>query len=546
MGKRVEPNRSEFDVIVAGSGAGGLAAALVAAGRGLSVCVLEKGTHIGGGTATSYGTMWAPANSLAREQGLDDSVEAGLSYARYVAGGAALDDLLETHVRASAYAVDRLRELGVKLQLTIGLPEIFHPAAPGSCPDGRRMVEAQPIARSELGPWADALRPAHYIPPGVTWGDVIRWGGFANRANWDVAELARRESLGLVAAGQGLLAQLLRAGLQHGIELRLNTAVASLLTMDGRVSGVRTDTGLVMHAHRGVILATGGYEGNDALVKQYEGLPDWLNSFAPTNTGDGMVLATELGAAVYRLPVNHRKLVGCAVGSRNGEFFSIGLHGMPYPGAIAVNREGKRFCDESLFQEVIHAFHSFDRQAHRFVNLPAYMIFDERHREHYSVAGGKPGDPVPDWIPRAHSLAQLAQTIGIDASGLEETVKRFNGFVAAGDDADFGRGRSAFSRSTAGDSKRRGNGQLGALDKAPFYAIRLRVGGMVSAGLLTNSHAEVMHVRGHPIAGLYACGNTASPADTGVGYQGGASIGSAVFFGYLAAEHAAQTATARV
>ncbi len=529
----------EYDLIVAGTGAGGLASALVAAGRGLTVCVLEKGAQIGGGTATSYGTLWAPANSIAREAGLDDSVEEGLAYARYVAGDAALDDLLETHVRAAPRAVDRFRELGVKLQLTIGLPEIFHPAAPGSCPDGRRMVEAQPMARSELGTWADAIRPAHYIPPGVTWGDVIAWGGFGNRVNWDRQELERRRSLGWLAAGQGLVAQLLRAGLALGVELRVETGVAELITEGGRVCGVRTTQGGVIRARRGVVLATGGYEGNDDLVKRFEGLPDWLNSFAPTNTGDGMILATELGASVYRLPVNHRKLVGCAVESRQGEFFSIGLHGMPYPGAIAVNREGRRFCDESLFQQVVHAFQEFDRATHRFVNLPAWMIFDDRHRQHYSVVGGPPGAPVPDWIVRAGTLAELAARIGVDPAGLQATVTRFNGFVQEGRDLDFGRGASAFSRSTAGGDRKASSGQLGALDTPPYYAIRLRVGGMVSAGVLTGHHGEVMHVRGHPIPGLYACGNAAAPADTGVGYQGGASIGSAMVFGYLAAEHAA-------
>lgn len=533
---------SDFDLIVAGSGAGGLAAALVAAGRGLKVCVLEKGAQIGGGTATSYGTLWAPANSLAREAGLEDSVEAGLAYARYVAGDAALDDLLQTHVQAAPRAVDRFRELGVKLQLTIGLPEIFHPAAPGSCPDGRRMVEAQPIRRSEIGLWADRLRPAHYIPPGVTWGDVIAWGGFGNRMNWDPAELERRDRLGLLAAGQGLLAQLLRAGLPLGVELRLESGVSELVRDGDRVCGVRTTDGQVLKAQRGVVLATGGYEGNADLVRRFEGLPDWLNSFAPTNTGDGMLLATELGAAVYRLPVNHRKLVGCAVASRNDEFFSIGLHGMPYPGAIAVNRDGQRFCDESLFQKVVHAFQEFDQLRHRFVNLPAYMIFDDRHRQRYSVVGGRPGAPVPDWIVRADSLTELARRIEVDPAGLEASVARFNGHALAGHDPDFGRGASAFSRSTAGGEKGVArSGQLAPLDVPPYYAIRLRVGGMVSAGVLTGHHGEVMHVRGQPIAGLYACGNAAAPADTGVGYQGGASIGSAMIFGFLAAEHAADS-----
>lgn len=537
-------NTTEFDLIVAGSGAGGLAAALVGAGRGLSVCVLEKGKLLGGGTATSYGTLWAPANAVARSAGLDDSLEAGLAYAQYVAGGAAIPELLETHVRAAPLAVERFLQLGVRFQLTIGLPEIFHPHAPGSCPDGRRMIEAAPITRAELGPWGQSIRPAHYIAPGVSWGDVIAWGGFANKKNWDADELARRERLGMLAAGQGLVAQLLSAYLRHGGQVMLETGAAQLLTESDRVVGVRTTTGQRLMARRGVILATGGYEGNDALVKQYEGLPDWLNAFAPTNTGDGMVMATELGAAVYRLPVNHRRLVGCAIASRNNEFFSIGLHGMPYPGAIGVNRQGKRFCDESLFQEVVHGFQEFDRASHRFVNLPSYMVFDDRHRQRYSVAGGAPGAPVPDWIPRANTLRELARIIDVDPDGLEATVARFNGFAATGEDLDFGRGKSAFSRSTAGDSKKASGGaQLGALDTAPYYAIRLRVGGMVSAGLLTGHHGEVMHVRGQPIAGLYACGNTASPADTGVGYQGGASIGSGMIFGYLAAEHAADTAT---
>jgi 3-oxosteroid 1-dehydrogenase len=123
---------------------------------------------------------------------------------------------------------------------------------------------------------------------------------------------------------------------------------------------------------------------------------------------------------------------------------------------------------------------------------------------------------------------------------LLKTVERFNHFATDGEDLDFGRGKSAFSKSTAGDANKGKYAQLGPLDTPPYYAIPLRVGGIVGTGLLTNEHAQVMHVRGHPIAGLYACGNTAAPTDTGVGYQGGASIGSGVIFGCLAAEHAAQ------
>ena len=503
------------------------------------MCLLEKGRQIGGGTATSYGTLWAPANALAREAGLADSVEQGLAYAQHSAGGTGLQASLETYVREASRALECIRGHGARFQLALGLPEAFYPAAPGSWPDGRRMVEPAPIGRSALGPWADALRPAYYCPPGVSWGDVARWGGFANRRNWDKEELARRAGRGQLGAGQALVAQLLVAYLKLGGTLRLGLGATSLLVEGGRVCGVRTGNDLpALRARRGVVLATGGYEGNADLVRRFEGLPDWLNAFSPTNQGDGMIMATELGAAVYRLPVNHGLLVGCAIPERGDEFFSIGLHGMPYPGAIAVNQRGRRFCDESRFQEVVHAFHHFDSVEHRLTNLPAWMVFDDRYRQTYSIAGAPPGDPAPAWVARADSLAELARTIGVDTAGLQRTVTTFNGFVADGEDREFGRGKSAFSRSTAGDALAR-NPQLGALETPPFYAIRLRVGGIVSAGVLINEHGGVLHVRGHAIEGLYACGNTAAPTDTGVGYQAGASIGSAMIFGYLAAQHAA-------
>jgi len=530
-----------FDLIVLGSGGAGLGAALAAAGEGMSVCLLEKGPHIGGGTATSYGTIWAPANQLAAQAGLPDDLTQGMAYAEFCAGGTALATNLATYVNNASRVMDRLMSWGVGLELALGLPDAFYPHGHGSCGDGRRMIQAAPIQRSAMGEWADLLRPAYYCPPGVSWGDVARWGGFANRRNWDANELARRENEGWLAAGQGLVAQLLVAFLKLGGQLQLNAGATELVFSEQRVVGVRiASTDTTYEARHGVVLACGGYEGNAELVQRFEGLPNWLNPFAPTNQGDGMVMATEHGAAIYRSAVNHGLLVGCAIPTRDNEFFSIGLHGMPYPGAIAVNQQGERFCDESRFQEVVHAFHHFDRAKHRFINLPAHMVFDDRYRQQYAIAGAPPGQAAPDWVAQAPTLEALAAQIGVAATGLLKTVERFNHFATDGEDLDFGRGKSAFSKSTAGDANKGKYAQLGPLDTPPYYAIPLRVGGIVGTGLLTNEHAQVMHVRGHPIAGLYACGNTAAPTDTGVGYQGGASIGSGVIFGCLAAEHAAQ------
>src|SRR4029453_196045 len=132
------------------------------------------------------------------------------------------------------------QSLGARFQLVIDLPEIFYPRAPGSKPDGRRLVEPVTIARSELGLWSEKLRPTTYCPPGVSWGDAVKWGGFANERNWDQAELDFRARRGLLGAGQGLIGQFLAAYLRHGGTIRINAGVESLVAENGRVVGVRT------------------------------------------------------------------------------------------------------------------------------------------------------------------------------------------------------------------------------------------------------------------------------------------------------------------
>jgi len=531
-----------FDIVVVGSGAAGFAAALSAAGRGLSTCLLEKATTLGGGSASSYGSLWIANNPLSIEQGLDDSFEEATAYLNYVAGGSALAENLEAYVREGARAIESFQRLGMRFQLTIGLPDIFYPQAPGSKPDGRRLIECAPIALAELGDWAARLRPETSCPPGVSWGDAVAWGGFANERNWDQAELASRAERRLLGAGQALIGQFLVAYLRHRGHIRLNTGAESLVSESGWVTGVQTKDGGILTARCGVVLACGGYEGNADLVARFEGLPEWMNSFVPTNEGDAIVMAGELGGATYRSAANHSLLIGCAVPGDPERFFSVAVRGLPWPGAIAVNDRGARFCDESSFQDVAMAYQRFDRARRRHVNAPAFMIFDDGFRRRYPIAGGRPGAPAPAWVVRANTLTDLAGMIGIDAPGLEETVRNFNMHAADGEDPMFGRGKSLFSRRTAGDTEAPKNAQLAPLETPPFYAIRLKMGGICSAGLLTDPHGAVRHVRGHAIPGLYACGNAAAPTDTGVGYQGGASLGSGVIFGFRAVEHAAMTA----
>ncbi len=529
----------EFDLVVLGSGGAGCCAALAGSALGLTTCLIEKAPELGGGTADSLGTVWIPNNRLAADAGLADDHETALGYARFVAGGQAVAANLEAYVREAPRVLNALLGLDVGLRLALGLPDYFAPAAPGSCADGRRMVEPELIPRAALGRFANRIRTSVHNVSGVAWSDSVQWGGFANRRNWPHDEVRRRQAQGLLACGEALIAHMIAQMQKRGAEIRLNCCTERLLLRDGSVCGVTLDDGSDVRAKHGVILATGGYEGNPELVRRFEGFPEWMNPFAPGNTGDALLLAAAAGAGVSRVAVNNSLFVGAAVPGQPEAFFSVGLRGLPMPGAIAVNAQGQRFCDETQFQDVVMALQQYDRAARRHANLPAFMLFDERFRERYPVANAAPGQAAHASIARADTLPALAALLGIDAAGLAATVQRFNADAAAGRDSAFGRGTSAFSRNNAGDAQLTLNPQLAPLDRPPYYALPLKMGGVCSAGLLTDDHARVLDTRGNAIDGLYACGNTAAPTFLGVGYQGGSSIGAGMVFGYLAAEHAA-------
>ena len=532
-----------FDLVVLGSGGAGCAAALAGALLGQSVALVEKDDVLGGGTADSLGTFWIASNSLAEAAGLPDDLAGALEYARYVGGGQEVAENLEAYIRQGARVLDALLDAGVGLQLALGLPDYFYPVGPHSCADGRRMVEPKPVRRSELGPYGDRIRASVHNVPGVSWSDSVGWGGFANRRNWPQDALEARVRDGVLACGEALIGQFVKKMLETGrVSILTGQQTEGLLFDGGRVRGVRCPQGKELIARHGVILATGGYEGNPELVQRFEGFPQWINPFGPRNAGDALVFGTGVGASVARIAVNNSLFVGTEVPGRPGAFFSVGLRGLPMPGAIAVNARGERFGDETQFQDMVMALQHYDRKARQFSNLPAFMVFDDQFRARYPLMDRLPDQPIHPDIASGQTLAELAARIGVDAEGLQATVRRFNADVAKGVDSVFGRGKSAFSRNNAGDSELKLNPQLAPVQTAPFYALPLRMGGVCSAGLLTDPSARVLDGRGHAIPGLYACGNAAAPTFLGVGYQGGSSIGAGIVFGYLAAEDAIRSA----
>jgi 3-oxosteroid 1-dehydrogenase len=316
--------------------------------------------------------------------------------------------------------------------------------------------------------------------------------------------------------------------------------MTGLHVVDGRVAGVGVTregvAGLVL-ARRGVVLAAGGFERNEQMRQRYQRPPigvDWTTG-AAGNTGDAIAAGEAAGAA---LDLMDDAWWGPAVPLPSGPFFCLAERSLP--GCILVNGAAQRFVNESApYVDAVHAMYAGHSPAAP--HIPSWLIADQRYRDSYVFAGLPPGKRLPRrWyavgaVHQAPTIAELAGQVGLDAAALATTVARFNEFAAAGKDADFHRGDSAYDR-YYGDPRRRPNPNLAPLAKPPFYAIKIVPGDLgTKGGLRTDERARVLRADGTPIPGLYAAGNT-SAAVMGHSYAGaGATIGPAMTFGYIAA-----------
>lgn len=529
-----------YDWVVVGSGVSGLSGALWASRHGLKTLLIEKASVVGGATAYSYGSLWVPNNLLEREAGIEDSEEDAITYMRYLSGGFAEEAQLITYVREAPRAIEELRGWGVKLRLIEGVSDHYFPIAPGSQKKGR-MLEVVPMLRKQLPAEAPPLQRSPYMPEGISWTDAIRLGGLGNRFSWDQEKV--KEASSCYAAGQGLVAALLRACLEGSVTIRVDTPATRLLVEQGRVVGVEAaqaaSAGEVRSKY-GVFLATGGYESNRELVRAFQWFPETVSHYPPTQTGDGMVLAMEIGAAIRVIPVTLSSMVGYWIPHADGtkEFHSSGIQELAYPHSMVVNGEGKRFADESFFQAFTVKLREFDvLNKHRYKNIPCYLIFDAQFARRYPFAGNPPGAPVSAWVTRAGSWSELAKLLHIDGEQLERTVAAFNGEARAGRDPEFGRGATLWGRSV-GDPRHPVNANVAPLEQPPFYGVELFPTESSSAGLRTDVSGRVLHVRGRVIEGLYAGGVVTARTAYGAGYQAGYSLASGIILARLAVRHA--------
>ncbi|MEV7094441.1 3-oxosteroid 1-dehydrogenase [Amycolatopsis sp. NPDC051045] len=536
----------QFDVVVAGSGAAGMTAALAAAHHGLSVVVLEKAACFGGSTARSGGGVWLPGNHALRAAGIDEPPERAREYLASIVGDVVPAVRRDTFL---AHGPEVLRfvcdHTPLKFRWVRDYSD-YHPEAPGGRPGGRS-VEPVALDGKLLGPELTHLEPPYSAPPlgvPITQADY-RWLSLLARHPRGALRLlslggqwllGRVRGQRLLSMGQALAAGL-RVGLARaGVEVRLNTALVDLQVEGDRVTGVVTDSGVVA-ARRGVILASGGFERNLEMREKYQRAPigiDWTVG-AAANTGDGITAGLKLGAA---LDLMDDAWWGPSLPLTGGPWFALAERSRPR--CIMVDAHGERFVNESApYVEAVHAMYGTGDGPGE--HIPTWLVFDQCYKDRYMFTGIGPRQPLPGrWFKagiaaKSSSLAGLAAKIDVPADALSATVERFNGFARRGVDEDFHRGVSHYDH-YYGDPRNKPNPSLGPLDKAPFYAVKIVPGDLgTKGGLRTDEHAQVLREDGSAVPGLYAAGN-ASAAVMGRTYAGpGATIGPAMVFGYLAA-----------
>lgn len=531
---------ASYDVIVLGTGIAGLAAALAASERGLRPLLIEKSDKLGGGTTNSYGLIWVGGNHLARAEGYEDSREEILSYMRFLAGGEEREANLLALVDWSPRVLQFFETCGIRFRLTHGIADHYYGVAPGGQPEGRSL-EVELISGFELGEWRDRVRVPAHAPSFITAEEQIAWGGINRFSNWDEAVVRDRRLRDMRGKGLGLVCHFLKAVLARGVPILTELHVKHLDFDGERVIGVQLEDGRTIAARHGVVLATGGYESNPELVRDFEGLPNWISQCPSSVTGDGLILATELGAAVRLIRNNMQLFLSFPLPpdapGEECDFHLAGIIELCSPHTLVVNRAGQRFADETYFQGIVPSLRHFDPATHRYSNLPCYLVFDHDYAATYSFAGRPAGANIPDWVASAPDLSSLAMKLGIDPAGLLATAGRYNGFCRSGKDDDFQRGELAWRLAQDKALPEGRNQSLGSLANPPFYGIELRPSAAGSAGVLTNERGQVLHWRGQPIPGLYASGNTAARVEFGAGYQAGFTLASGMTFGYLAIDH---------
>lgn len=519
------------DVLVAGSGAAGLTTALTCAVRGLRVLVCERADELGGTTALSGGRVWVPGNHFQPDP--DADLRAGRRYLATIFDER-YPDLIDAVVASGPVM---LREVEAHTpHRFVPCPNYpdYHPDRDGATLGGR-CLDMRPISLADLVPLVDRIRiPNGFLP--ISHEEWERWRWPA-AYDWDLIE--RRRAQRVVTGGPALTAALLDGVVRAGGQVVTGHRIVDVRPRSGGILAARvecSDGTVLTVSATSVVLATGGYDQDQALRRAHLPAALGASGSSPSNTGDALGIAQRLGARLENLNQGWwMPMVSLPGDEVDGvASFRSMIRERGTPRMILVDRSGRRFVDEaSPYNEFGKAMHRTDA-AGGHPHADAFLIFDHGFRRRYPLPGLAPTDPDPEWIVGAPTLSILAQRLGVDADGLVEQVQRWNAACAAGVDSEFGRGANAYDR-YYGDPEQAGNPNLGPIDEPPYYGLRLWSGTIGSkGGPVTDVDGRVLDAEGRPIPGLFAVGNAAA-FWTGDGYPGpGATFGVGMTMGMRA------------
>ena len=553
----------DCDLLVVGSGAGGLSAAVTAASRGLKVIVAEKEAVFGGTTAWSGGWIWAPRNPLAQRAGIIEDVEAPRTYLQHVLGNNFDEAKVNAFLEASPRMVEFFeKNTAVQFEPGLKIPDTYS-NLPGAGTGGRSVIAAPYDAR-KLGDLVHRLRtPLRETTfMGMTIQAGSDLGAFMNvtrspRATLHVANRFGRHLIDLAMHRRGmqlrnglaLIGRLLRSASDLGVTLYTSSPAVRLLQEDGIVHGAvlaGPDEETMVRARRGVVLAAGGFgHDQERRPRLFPADAEHVALAVPSATGDGLRLGESVGGVVDEslaapgawCPVS---LVPFPDGT-TGRFPHIIERGKP--GIIGVLANGRRFCNEG------NGYHDYVQAMLRAVpsgqEVASWLLCTHAFQRRYGLGIARPA-PLPvgpyirsGYLKTGRTMGELAQNAGIDPAGLERTVTEFNRHAERGEDPEFGRGSTIYNR-YQGDQGNQPNPCVAPLARGPFYAVKVVAGSFGTfVGLKTDASARVLNEEGAPIPGLYAAGTDMASVMGGYYPAGGINIGPAMTFGYIAGLHAA-------
>lgn len=558
MTSDTEQHNIECDLLVVGSGAGGLSTAITARKHGLNVVVLEKAKVFGGTTAFSGGVLWVPGNHHGRQQNPDDTRSAAVEYIRNEAGDYFDEEGTNAFLSKGPEMVDFFeQQTSVKFIPTL-YPD-YHPSLDGGVDIGRSILAA-PFDIRGLGKDINRMRP-----PLET---ITFIGMMFNSSNADLKHFFNAtksltsfryvvKRLGIhikelllyrrgvnVTSGNALASRLVKSALDLQIPIYTSASANELVQTSGRISGAKTEIGgeeVIIQARKGVVLACGGFSHDlERIRKAYPHLQRGGEHHSPvptSNTGDGLALAEQLGVEVKcELKNTSAWMPTSLVPQKDGSFGKFPhLLDRYKPGVIGLNPEGKRFCNES------ESYHDVGEAMIHNCTDKTYMwlICDQDSFNKYGLGFAKPS-PMParkllrnGYLKRGSTLEELASILDVNPQQLKTSISEYNEGAVVGEDRQFGRGSTSFNRYLA-DHENKPNPCVAPVKEGPFYAVKVFMGDLGTFdGIKTDVYGQVLDVAGGRIEGLYAVGNDRRSIMGGSYPGAGITLGPIMTFGYV-------------